>query len=229
MPGQGRLGSGQVACTPFAQNLHTWWTVFPAREAERFTACCDRPRRKRLVRRPALAWSLTAAVPSGSAVLLGCPRRGCVPPAEYPEVMEASHELIWQIGKPWRELTDDLSHGVHTVVTSTLAAYVIDMTAGFYTRLRGGHPMLLDGERLRLDGVGFANPCGIYLIGGTPGTWHASTPLLFVAVGAVPNWTALEGWPSIRDAAVARDWNLDGHPAERCRALHCLLDQPLDN
>lgn len=86
--------------------------------------------------------------------------------------------------------------------------------------------MLLDGERLRLDGVGFANPCGIYLIGGTPGTWHASTPLLFVAAGAVPNWTALEGLPSIRDAAVARDWNLDGHPAERCRALHCLLDQP---
>lgn len=140
--------------------------------------------------------------------------------------MSNGYEIIWQLGEPWQDFTAELSSGVHTVVTASLALHVIDMDAGFHLRSTGVHWMLFDDTPRRLDEIAYASSCGMHMIGGEPGAWHATTPLILVVRGEVRDFTTLRARPAIEQAARTRGWDLTGHPTQRCQALHCLLKGP---
>ena len=123
---------------------------------------------------------------------------------------------LWQQVDRWGDFTELLRAPV-TIVTTSGATRLLDVAAGWTTRLPASAIDRLpgDGERVEVTSVPVATACGLRIAGPEP-CW--TTEVALVLADLVPDWQAAGvEWPP------QGRWSALGHPERPCGAIHCVV------
>lgn len=123
---------------------------------------------------------------------------------------------LWQQGDRWADFAELLGAPV-TVVTTSGATRLLDVGAGWTTRLPASAIDRLpgDSERVEVTSVPVATACGLRIAGPEP-CW--TTEVALVLADLVPDWRAAGvEWPP------QGRWSALGHPERPCGAVHCVV------
>lgn len=124
---------------------------------------------------------------------------------------------LWRQGDRWQDFAELLREPA-TIVTASGTTRIIDVSAGWTTRLpfSPGDRLPGDGERVPITSVPVATACGLRIDGPAP-CW--TTEVALVLANLVPEWAASAGvaWPP------QGKWSAVGHPEHPCGAIHCVV------